>query len=194
MHPFLTGLSVAPAVQEFFEPYYSTDETGDLVFSYGETAEHFGFAFHRVPACGLWQAGNPNTSMIRYVFLCDSAMEAIAYFSLNLHGFPHPALCLFIAGDLEFNFIGKSCALVFSNDLLGRVRDLKTAAVIRRQPLAITVKEETVLIRFRQSTYEISQEQFSLSAFEKLTGYRFGMRVNKAKNAPCWLDQLKSNI
>jgi hypothetical protein len=193
MHPFLTRLGVAPAVQQFFEPYYTAGDTGNLVFEYGDEAEHFGFAFHRVPASGLWQAGNSNAALIRYVFLCDSAMEAISFFSFHFHAFPQPAQCLFMAGELQV-FPGKTCSLVFSNDLLGRVRDLKTAAALGRQPLAISLSEETVLVRFRQKTYEIPQDQFSLSVFEKLSGFRFGIRVCKPKNAACWLDQLKFNI
>lgn len=194
MHPFLTKLGILPLVQDFFEPWYTTDETGNLVFSYGDEAEHFGFAFHRVPAEGYWQAGNSNESIIRYVFLCDSAMESIAYFSLNFHAFRQTEQCLFMAGHPELNSIGKSCSLVFGNDLLGRVRDLKTAAAIRRQPLAVSLSDETVHIRFRQKNYQILQNQFSLSAFEKLSGFRFGLRLCKSKTANCWLDQLKSNI
>ena len=192
MHPFLTKLGVAPAVQDFFEPYFITDIEGNLVFSYGEEAEHFGFAFHRVPANGSWRAGNPNLAMIRYVFLCDSAMEAISYFSLNFHAFRHIDQCLFFAGKPDLNLTGKSCSLVFDKNILGRVSDLKTAAAIRSLPLTVSLMDESVRIRFRHKDYQIPQQNFSLSAFEKLSGYRFNLRICKPKKYDCWLDQLKT--
>jgi hypothetical protein len=194
MHPFLTRLGVAPAVQEFFELYYTCDETGNLVFSYGREAEHFGFAFHRVPSTGCWTAGNPNLSMINYVFICDSAMEAVSYFSLNFHAYRYLEQCLFIAGNPMVKLAGKSCSLIFNKDILGRVRDLKTAALIRGLPLSVVLTDKAVQIRFRQHNYTILADVFSLSTFEKLSGYHFGFRVCKPKSADCWLDQLKSNL
>jgi hypothetical protein len=194
MHPFLTKLGVSPLVQDFFEPWYTTDETSNLIFSYDAEAEHFGFAFHRVPQGGCWLAGNANLSMISHVFICDSAMEAISYFTHNVHAFRWPEQCLFIAGDSAVKLAGKSCSLIFSKDILGRIRDLKIAALIRRLPLSVVLTEGMVQIRFRQKNYEVPQQAFSLSAFEKLSGYHFGFQVCKPKNANCWLDQLKSDI
>jgi hypothetical protein len=193
MHPFLTKLGVPPAVQDFFEPYYTTDETGNLVFWYGEEAEHFGFAFHRIPADGLWTSGNPNLSMIRHVFICDSAMEAISYFSLNHHAFRQIRQCLFIAGSIDSGFCGKSCTMVFNKDILGRVRDLMVAAAIRKLHLTISLTDDQVHARFRQKNYSIPQEQFSLSAFEKISKYRFNIKAQKPKTTDCWLDQLKTS-
>jgi hypothetical protein len=194
MHPFLTKLGVSPLVQDFFEPWYTTDETGNLVFSYGEEAEYFGFAFHRVPQHGCWFVGHANLSMISHVFICDSAMEAICYLNLHAHAFRWPERCLFIAGDPPVKLAGKTCFLIFSKDILGRIRDLKTAALIRCLPLSVVLAEAKVQIRFRQKTYEVPQHAFSLSGFEKLSGYHFGFQVCKPKNANCWLDQLKSDI
>ena len=192
MHPFLTKLGVAPAVQDFFEPYFITDIEGNLVFSYGDEAEHFGFAFHRVPPKGFWLAGSSNSAMIRFVFICESAMEAISYFSLNYHSFRQIEQCLFIAGDPAFKLPGKSCSLIFGKDILGKGRDLITAAKIRNMPLSLLLTDNRVQIRFRQKNYDILQQSFSLSAFEKLSGYRFNLRICKPKKYDCWLDQLKT--
>ena len=194
MHPFLTRLGVPPAVQEFFEPYYTTDETGNLVFWYGDEAEHFGFAFHRVPAKGLWQAGNPNTAMIRQIFYCENAMEAISFLSLHYSAYPYFDRLLFLAGDAEHSWLQqKSWSLVFNGDILGRVRDLKVAAAIRRLPVTVSLNDESVHIRFRQDNYTILQDQFSLAAFEKISKYRFNVKTHKAKHAYTWLDQLKTS-
>jgi hypothetical protein len=194
MHPYLTKLGVPPAVQDFFEPYYITDAVGNLIFSYGDEAEHFGFAFHRVPAKGLWQAGNPNTSMIRQVFYCDSAMEAISFLSLNYAAYAYVDQLLFLAGETERSWPRKkSYSMVFSQDILGRIRDLKVAAAIRRLPVSVNLAVEFVHIRFRQQNYTIAQDEFSLAAFEKISKYRFNVKTHKAKNADSWLDQLKTS-
>ena len=194
MHHYLTKLGVPHLVQDFFEPYYTTDETGNLVFWYGDEAEHFGFAFHRVPSTGLWLAGNPNTAMIRQVFYCDSAMEAISFLSLNYTAYAYVDQLLFLAGEREHSRqLQKSWSLVFNGDILGRIRDLKVAAAIRRLPVSVNLAGETVHIRFRQENYILPQNQFSLGAFEKISGYRFNVKTHKAKNADSWLDQLETS-
>ncbi len=194
MHPYLTKLGVPPAVQDFFEPYYMTDELGNLVFSYGDEVEHFGFAFHRIPPTGLWQAGNPNTAMIRQVFYCDSAMEAISFLSLNCSFFNCFDQLLFVAGAMERSWPQqKSYSMVFNGDILGRIRDLKVAAAIRRLPVSVILAVEFVHIRFRQQNYTIAQDEFSLAAFEKISKYRFNVKTHKAKSADSWLDQLKTS-
>ncbi len=195
MHPYLTRLGVPPVVQDFFEPYYTTDNNGNLVFSYGEQAEHFGFAFHRVPAQGLWSAGNANSAMIRQVFYCDSAMEAISFLSLNYSFFNGTDQLLFLAGGASVRLLNsKAYSLVFGKDILGRVRDLKIAAAIRRLAITIKLADQLVHIRFREKDFVLPQETFSLNAFGKLSGYHFGVRVCKPKKNDCWLDQLKTTI
>lgn len=194
MHPYLTKLGVPHVVQDFFEPYYTTDETGNLVFWYGDEAEHLGFAFHRVPSTGLWLAGNPNTAMIRQVFYCDSAMEAISFLSLNYAAYAYVDQLLFLAGVREHSRpLQKSYSLVFNGDILGRVRDLKVAAAIRRLPVSVNLAGELVHIRFRQQNYTIAQDEFSLAAFEKICKYHFKVKTYKAKYACSWLDQLKTS-
>lgn len=193
MHPYLTKLGVPPAVQDFFEPYYTTDEIGNMIFWYGDEAEHFGFAFHRVPVKGLWQAGNANTAMIRQVLYCDNAMEAISFLSLNSSAYPYFDRLLFLAGETECCLQPqKSYSLVFNRDILGRIRDLKVAAAIRRLPVSVSLTGEFVQILFRQEKYTIPQDRFSLNTFEKISKYRFNIKTYKSKNTDCWLDQLKT--
>lgn len=193
MHPYLTKLGVPPAVQDFFEPYYTSDEIGNMIFWYGDEAEHFGFAFHRVPVKGLWQAGNANTAMIRHVFYCDNAMEAISFLSLNSSAYPYFDQLLFLAGETECCLQPqKSYSLVFNRDILGRIRDLKVAAAIRSLPVSVSLTGEFVHIRFRQEKYTIPQDRFSLNTFEKISKYRFNIKTYKSKNTDCWLDQLKT--
>jgi hypothetical protein len=202
MHPYLTKLGVRPEVQDFFHPYFTSDAAGNLVFNYQDSIEHFGFAFHRVPlAEHFWIAGDTNFSMIRQVFICGTAMDAIAYLSLNFSAFNHIENLLFLATGVQPNNIqmrwinqyldGKMVSLIFSRDILGKLCDLKTATGIRRIPVAVGIVNEQVTINFRNQQYIFSQEQFSLNAFEKVSGYRFNTRTLKPKNFDSYLDQLK---
>jgi hypothetical protein len=42
-------MGVSEMVQQFFAPFFTSDDAGNLCFWYGEVYEHFGFGFHRVP-------------------------------------------------------------------------------------------------------------------------------------------------
>jgi hypothetical protein len=203
MHPYLQRLYVPVNVQQFFEPYLNADHNGDLVFSYGHETEVFGLAFHRVPiAENLWIAGNQNLAMVRQVFICESAMEAIAYLSMNFVAFRDFENLLFIAtgskpNTEQFRYIlqnlpGKAFTLISSKDLLGRVCDLKAAAGIRKMPVAVAFENEQLKIHFRFRTYTFSPDGFSLNFFEKLSGYQFNLKTSKPKDFNCWLDQLKA--
>jgi len=98
MHPYLTRLGVSAGVQEFFEPFYRTDESGDLCFWYGQEAEHFGFGFHRVPvSADLWLAGNRNFSQIREVIISGSALDAVSWLNKKAIFLSHAENLLFIA-------------------------------------------------------------------------------------------------
>ena len=202
MHPYLTKLGVRPEVQDFFYPYFTSDAAGNLVFNYHDSIEHFGFAFHRVPVAEhFWIAGNTDFHMIRQVFVCGTAMDAIAYLSLNFSSFNHIENLLFLATGVKPNrdqmrwisehLSSKIFSLIFNRDILGRVCDLKTATAIRRIPVAVGIANEQVIINFRNQQYIFSQEQFSLNAFEKASGYRFNTRTLKPKNFDSYLDQLK---
>jgi len=205
MHPFLTRLGVRPQVQHFFSEYYTTDNTGNLVFAYGAQTEHFGLGFHRVPLSNeLWKAGEINFSTVRQVIVCSSAMEAIAYFGFNFSSFNRAGNPLFLATgarpqSAQINWItqnlsGKAFTLIFGNDLLGRICDLKVAAGIAKIPAAITFNpDDNIKVTFRNAEYVIPADTFSLNAFEKASGYRFGIRTSKPKEYDSFLDQLKSN-
>jgi len=205
MHPYLTRLGIRPEVQSFFQPYFNSDGTGNLVFSYQDSFEHFGFAFHRVPDSEyLWMAGNNNFSHIRQVFICGSAMDCIAFLNFNYSAFRHTDNLLFVstgirpnADQLRWineNLDGKMFSLVFSNDLLGRICDLKAAAGIRRMPLAISTTGEEIVVYFRHKAYHFLFDEFSLNAFEKQAGYRFNMNTLKPKCADSWFSWLKEKI
>jgi hypothetical protein len=203
MHPYLTKLGVPGDVQEFFNGCCTTDGNNNLAFTYGDSAEIYGLAFHRIPSAKhLWIAGNTNYNLIKWVFICSSAMEAVALLSLNSGAFCSYDPLLFVATGLRpqaaqinrimQNLRHRTIALVFSGDLLGRVTDLKMAAGIRKVPAAVTVNGNTVHVRCRYRDYPFSHEEFSLNAFEKASGFRFKIRTLKSKTHESFLAQLQA--
>ena len=204
MHPYLTKLGIRTEVQEFFSPYYSADQSGNLVFPYGKQAETYGMAFHYVPATeNYWLAGNNNLTFIREVLICGSAMEAIAWLHIHYRAYSQSDNLLFLStgtkpGPEHFRWLmGKAktrnFSLLFGNDLLGRACDLKTAAALHSQPAAVSIAGENVLVNFRSKNYAFTNDSFSLNAFEKTAGYRFNVRALKPKGFNTWLDLLTSH-
>jgi hypothetical protein len=193
MHPFLDRLFIPPQVQDFFYPFFYTDELGNLLFSYGDAVEHFGFAFHRVPVTeNFWMAGNPNLSQVADVIICGTAMDAVAWLKKKYCSFPYLQNLLFLSvgAGLQQTHItwiymrlkNKRFRLLFGRDILGRITDLKLAAGIKGAALEIySDGNEGIVVHFRSKTFLFSQESFSLNAFEKASGFRFNLSCQK----PC---------
>ena len=202
MHPYLTRLGVRPEVQAFFAPYDS-DANGGLLFQQGDYVEHFGMAFHRVDAGGdCWMAGETNRVMTERVFISSSVMDMIAFLHYGGHTISLWKQAVFIAVGVKPSIAGlsrisgfadKPMTLLFPADGLGAITDLKVAAAFRRVPAAAFLAEkERLKISFRAEVYEFEQRGFSLSAFEKASGYRFNVTTRKPRHGASFLDQLKA--
>jgi|GEM_PF-1056650 len=204
MHPYLTRLGIMPEVQMYFRPFYVSDALGNLVFPYGEDLEHFGFAFHRVPATdAFWMAGNLHFRQAGLVILSASALDAIAWLNKKLDSFPQTGNLLFLSlgagiSGAQLHWIrahlqGKSFRVIFSRDVLGRMADLKLAAGIRGWPLSVYGgDDERVVVNFRAKLFSFSQENFSLAAFERAAGIRFAIAALKPKYYNSFFEELKA--
>ncbi len=203
MHPYLTRLGVRREVREYFAPHFYDDTGGNLLFDYGDAVEHFGFAFHRIPVSEkCWLAGNMDFNMISRVFICSSAMEAISFYHTRYAFYPQPQRLLFLSvgtkpNSSQFSWIlenlrGKEFLLVFGNSLLDKAGEVLTAAALAKMPLELTMVNDAVQVRFRFKEYRVPGPAFSLSALEKLSGYRFAVKTARAKNSADYLTQLKS--
>lgn len=192
MNALLTALGVPNAVQEFFD-------IDELVFSYGEHFEHYDKGFHRVPTTkNLWLAGSAVT---REVIITSTAMEAIAYLTVNLNSYPNLQSLSFIAignlphpGQLNWiktHFPKRKFTLVFGKDLLGKLADIRVAAGLFYKPVRLLRSEIQIQILCGQQVYRFDQETISLNSFEKATGIRTGVRTAKSKEFDTFLDQLK---
>jgi hypothetical protein len=205
MHPYLTRLGISPEVQEYFRPFYFSDDSGNLLFNYGDGQEHYGFAFHHIPVSDhFWMAGNLELLQVRHVILSDSALDALSWLNkkaIFLSGLDN-LLFLSVGAGIRQSHLhwiskqlnGKACTLIFSNDLLGRIADLKLAAVLRKHPVNVYIDgNEQVIISFRSRTHYFGQDSFSLNAFEKAAKYRFGICTDKPKNHLTFFDELKAD-
>jgi len=204
MHPFLTRLGIEPEVQEYFRPFFHTDDSGNLLFNYGDEQEHYGFAFHHIPISGhFWMAGNLELPQVRRVILSASALDSFSWLNKKTVFLSDMDNLLFLsvaAGIRQYHLkwisqwiSGKSFTLIFSNDLLGRIADLKVAAAIRKLPVKVFIDgDEQVMVAFRSRIFYFRQDKFSLNAFEKAANYRFGVCTDKPKNHLTFFDELKA--
>lgn len=192
MHLLLAKLGVPPELQAFFD-------LRDLCFAYGDEQEVYGQGFHLVPVTSdLWMAGSyPATELI----ITPSAMEAIAYMTLNSWRHPEGSRLSFIAVGLrpqpeQLYWISRYClkrkiTLVLPDDLCGRIADIVIAAGIRGRPVRPVWKWPGVQLMLNNQVIELTAEKLSLNAFEKSASIRTGIRTRKPVRFNTFLDQLR---
>jgi len=203
MNPYLTRLGIRPEVQEFFAPFYIEDVQGNLLFDYGDAVEHYGFAFHRIPVSeNCWLAGNLDFNLVSRVFICSSAMEAVALYHFKYAVYPQTGRILFLSlgcqpNPAQFRWIaevlpGRDFRLAFGDTLPDKAGELITAAALAKLPLKVSFNQNLVNIEFRLKLYKMPLAAFSLLGFEKLSGYRFGVSALRPRNSDSYFSQLKS--
>lgn len=194
MNKLLTELGVPNDLQALFN-------NSDCLFDFGDGQEHFGPGFHRVPTSqNVWRAAG---DFVTDVVITHSAMEAIAYITLNryLHAsldniafvaignYPHALQ----TGWIRDTFTKRKITLVFGNCLLGVVADLRVVAGLRLLPLRMRLEDNFIGLECKGHTHSIEQGSLSLYLFEKVFGIRSGIKTSKPKNHLTYLDQLIAN-
>lgn len=147
--------------------------------------------------------GNSQFAQVRVVMVCSSAMEAISWLNNNYSSFHSLDNLLFLATGARLHdartrlllkhLYGRSFGLLFGMDLLGGIADLKVAAGIRREPVAVFSRDERVQVVFRSAVYDFDEAEFSLPAFEKASKFRFKVPAYKPKGYNSFFEQLKAN-
>jgi hypothetical protein len=193
MNDHLTRLGVPEVLQAWFNCRQ------ELVFDYGGAKEIFTKDFHKVPTtANLWLSGNRSASE---VVITHSAMEAIAFLTLHAGDYPRRDTLSFIAtGNLpgmvqlqwiRQNFKKRKFTLVFGNDLLGALTDIKVAAGLKGQDTRLLLSGDALHVQMKTQVRILSVPGISLYAFEKAFGLRMGIRTKKPPTALTFLDQLK---
>ena len=191
--PFLERLGIHPEVQSFFKPFI-TDTCESLIFKYDNSLEHVSQYFHRIPTTEeTWSAGE--ITLAKHIFICGSAMDAIAW--LHFHHYAYQSNLFFAAvgtspsqNQIETLIkTKKQYHLVFSNDELGTICDLKVASYIRKKPIRIIADAPGYLVNFKSKNYRL--EKFSLNALEKAARFHFNIPVSKPQKFNTFYEQLK---
>ncbi len=193
-NPYLERLGIHPNVRSFFSPYLS-EACGTVKFNYGNSVEHAGEGFHRIPVTEeTWAAGEIATA--GHVVICGSAMDAISW--LHFHHYLYADQNLFFASlgtsptKIQTEMLlrpGKQYHLVFSNDPLGAICDLKVASFIRKKPLKIIAGDRHYTVTFKSANYPLPH--LSLNALEKAARFHFNTPVSKPKKYNTYFEQLK---
>jgi len=188
----LTELGVPPNVQVFFA-------LEEPVFNYGDDSEYFTPSTHFVPATkNLWMAGD---LLAKQVIITYSAMEAVAFLTLNQSEYQNLNDLLFLAigvrtssGQLNWirsNLRRREITLVFGSDLIGRLTDIKIATAIRNKQIRLNFQNGGVIAWLKEKAISFEEDKLSLSAFEKAFGIRTKIRTCKPLKHFTFLDQLK---
>jgi hypothetical protein len=192
MNALLTALKVPADIQEFFG-------FEELLFKYGDDYERFEKGFHRIPTtASLWMAGG---ALAKEVIITNGVMEALAYLTLNRHRYTNlSALCFIAIGNfphgaqllwIRSQFSKVKYTLVFSNDLLGKLTDIRIATGLRGKPVTFRFHSSGIEVQHRLVRYQFREEVLSLDIFQKASGIRTGIRTIKSKSFNSFLDQLK---
>jgi hypothetical protein len=192
MNKLLTKLGVSAEIQALF------NIQGELRFDYGDSFEHFYQGGHRIPTTqNLWRAGN---ELAAQVIISSSVMELIAFMSLNVQKFPDPENLFFIATGnnchpaklhwIRSAFKKRKFILVYGNDLLSRLTDIKVATGLRDKSTILSWSDPLVEFTTGNRNFRIEQNRVSLAAFERLAGIRTHIRTGKPFPHNTYLEQL----
>ena len=192
MNAYLTTLGVSPKIQQFFA-------VEEPLFDFGNESEYFSDIVHRVPATNnLWMAGD---QFARQVVITFSAMEAIAFLTLNQTTYQNFNDLLFIAtgarissGQLNWirlNLKRREFTLAFGNELIGRITDIKVATAIRNKTVRLKFQEGNVIAWLKEKKIVFDEDKLSLHTFETTLGIRTMIRTCKPLNQLTFLDELK---
>jgi hypothetical protein len=175
--------------------------TPDCIFDFGDSYEHFGKDFHKVPTTqNIWHVAR---DAVTDVIVTHSAMEALAYVTLNRHlyrtidgvacvaigNYPHNLQTRWI----RETFRRRKITLVFGNCILGILADIKVATGLRALPVKMHLSEGMIQIECKGTSHGFDQDTLSLHVFEKAFGIRCGIRTRKPKKYITYLDELTAH-
>jgi len=196
MNEVLKRLGISPEIQALFG--LSTE----LIFNYGDDVEEFGEGLHRVPTTqNLWVAG---AELANHIVITYSAMEAIAFISINRHRYPKLEQLAFVAiGNklqaeqvawIRKTYPGRKFTLVFGCQMIDQITAIKLAAGIKNFPIKVYLENNKVIIRHHTEQRVFDADRLSLHAFQEAFGLRPRLRTGKPIQVLTFLDQLKSNL
>lgn len=194
-----SAIILAREICERFEIALRTDPMGNLVFDYSTgQSEYFGLEFHTIPTSGgHWASKSIEPNLIREIFVCRSAMEAIAFLHFNAHRYHRQDGLLFLAISpryvypVELSTLGQSVKvnLLFGTDVLDVLRCIKFCLDFKAIKVCFYLEDELIQCIMADKTVSIHQKRISVRKFFSLSRVRPFFRQYKPKTYTSFLNQ-----
>lgn len=180
----------------FIDQFYSDNNI--FQFPYGgnendRAIEYWSSSTHNVPlSSGIWVVHNGIHAQVRHLFIGHSAADILCFSQLRQEWLKPTGNVAFVATGLQpsvsqiaflrDSFVNAKLHTLFDADLIGRVTDCKIALWYVGKAASFKVVNDQVEIYYRNSKFRLPSQSFSLNQFEKITGFRSGVRTHKPKD------------
>jgi hypothetical protein len=184
------------ATRDICERYgvsYRADISGNLIFDYNSgMSERFGKDGHLIPiSAGFWCSRMVDLNIIREVFICPSAMDAVAFLYFNAGRFNRADELLFIAIGPSYNYPGEvfkllgkvKINLLLGNDLIDMLRAIRFCMDYKSMGVHFILEDELVVFRLPGHVLSILQHGLSIRQFFSFAKIRpfFRQHVPRSK-------------
>jgi hypothetical protein len=188
-----SSVSAAIGICESYGFSFRTDVSGSLLFDYyNGQSEHFGENGHLVPLDGgFWSSRSVDFNIISQVYICSSAMEAIAFIHFNSSRFNRPCELLFVAISPHYTYPGEifkelgkvKINLVLGCGLIDTLRAIRFCMDYHGIEVRFTFQDEYIVFRFSELVLSIPQHCLSLRKIFLMANIRpfFRQHLPKSK-------------
>ncbi|RZJ92817.1 MAG: hypothetical protein EOO20_00445 [Chryseobacterium sp.] len=154
--------------------------------------EYWSCSTHIIPVTsGIWLVHDGIHTQVRNLFLGHSAVDVLCFVQLRQEWLKTPGNVAFVATGLrpsvsqiaflKDRFVNAKLHTFFDEGLTGRVTDCKVALWSVGKTATFRVVDELVEICYCNTKFHLPSQSFSLNQFEKITGFRSGIRTHKPK-------------
>jgi len=126
---------------------------------------------------------NGNNGMVKSVFFCESAFDAMAFFQMNRIQLGTDVALVSLGGTFSDKQITSTMARFpharafdcFDNDLVGRIYGLRMMALLEGVPMKINRKGDVIRIEAKEKSFELNTERSLLAQVGKHLSIRYKM-------------------
>lgn len=126
---------------------------------------------------------NGNNGMVKSVFFCESAFDAMAFFQMNRMQLSTDVALVSLGGTFSDKQIAGVMARFpharafdcFDNDLAGRIYGLRMMALLESVPMKINKKVDVLQIEAKGKSFELNTERSLLAQVSKHLSIRYKM-------------------
>lgn len=126
---------------------------------------------------------NGNNGMVKSVFFCESAFDAMAFYQMNKTQLGNDVALVSLGGTFSDKQITNTMERFpyarafdcFDNDLAGRIYGLRMMALLEGVPMKINKKSDTLQIEAKRKSFELNTERPLLAQVSKHLSIRYKM-------------------